>query len=335
MIDLLPNDEQEALVEAASSLLERDLPLDRVREIAESGLGYDPAVWQQCADLGWFGLGLPESSGGVGYTLVEQALLFRELGRHLTPGPILATVLGAHVAELAGLASVRDDIIGGATVVGMAEHQRHTDEYVAWRCGPTDLLLLSDPEAGRLSLANFSVDLDERATDSIDPFHRLSRIKADEIATIIATDDSGATFTQGTVLVSAMMTGVAEAARDMGAAYTTNRFQFGRAIGSFQAVKHRAADTAIRSESAWAQTAVAALRVVAGSDDAAFQASSARVVASDAAIKNGRDLIQNHGAIGFTDEHDAHFFLKRAHLLEHHLGDTRLHLQMILDGAPA
>ena len=128
-----------------------------------------------------------------------------------------------------------------------------------------------------------------------------------------------------------MQSGIAEAERDMGARYAIDREQFGRPIGAFQAVKHRVADTAIRAEAAWSQTAVAALRVAAGEGGAQFQASSAKVVATDAAIRNGRDTIQNHGAIGFTAEHDAHLFLKRAHVLDHVLGDTRTHLSIVLD----
>jgi alkylation response protein AidB-like acyl-CoA dehydrogenase len=127
-----------------------------------------------------------------------------------------------------------------------------------------------------------------------------------------------------------MLAGLAEQVRDASAAYAKVRVQFGRPIGSFQAVKHRCADMALRAEAAWAQTEVAALRFAAPGAAAAFDVAAAKVVAVDAAIRNARDNIQNHGGIGFTAEHPAHLFLKRAHVLEQQLGATRAHLRTVL-----
>jgi alkylation response protein AidB-like acyl-CoA dehydrogenase len=122
-----------------------------------------------------------------------------------------------------------------------------------------------------------------------------------------------------------------EAERDMNAEYVTRRIQFGHPIGSFQAVKHRAAESAVRAESAWCQTVVALLHCAAAAPDAGLQIASAKVVAAEAAVLNGRDNIQNHGAIGFTAEHDAHLFLKRAHLYAAMLGGPRHHLRALFD----
>src|SRR5438445_397760 len=97
-MDLLPSPEQEEIVAAVDSFLRAEFPITSVRARFGEPSSVDRRAWAQCASLGWFGLGLPEGSGGVGYGLPEEALLSRELGRHLTPGPFLATVLAARVA---------------------------------------------------------------------------------------------------------------------------------------------------------------------------------------------------------------------------------------------
>src|SRR3978361_1781935 len=105
-MDMLPTDEQEEIVSSVSSFLSAELPIARVRELFRADSSIDRAIWAKCAGLGWFGLGLSEAAGGVGYGLPEEALLFREIGRHLSPGPFLATVLAARVAAAAGLSDL-------------------------------------------------------------------------------------------------------------------------------------------------------------------------------------------------------------------------------------
>jgi alkylation response protein AidB-like acyl-CoA dehydrogenase len=125
------------------------------------------------------------------------------------------------------------------------------------------------------------------------------------------------------LLLSAFAVGIAEATRDMAVEYAKTREQFGRPIGSFQAIKHICADMAIRCEAAACQTAFASLVLAEGHAGLAFHATSSKLVAAASAIKNASQNIQVHGAIGFTAEADPHLFLKRAHVIEQLWGDTR------------
>lgn len=335
MIDLLPNDEQQELIDAVSAFLRRELTTVRLREIAASGNRYDADLWVLCAKQGWYGLGLAAERGGVGYTVAEEAFLFRELGRHLVPGPAAATVLAAHVAASAGADDVVAALQAGTAVAGLAEVRRGEERALVWDAGLVQLLLVVDPVAGRATVHEVAADALGASDPTIDPLHGMGRVTADRLGDALASAPADGTIVHGAILVAAMLAGVAEALRDMGAQYAKDREQFGKPIGAFQAVKHRAADTAIRAEAAWSQTAVAALRLASGGPGHAFQASAAKVVAADAAIRNARDVIQNLGAIGFTAEHDAHLFLKRAHVLDHMLGDTRAHLAVVLDETTA
>jgi alkylation response protein AidB-like acyl-CoA dehydrogenase len=138
-------------------------------------------------------------------------------------------------------------------------------------------------------------------------------------------------FIRASVLAAAALVGIAEATRDMAAEYSKVRVQFGKPIGAYQAIKHRCADMAVRAEAASSQVLFAALSIDEGRPDDAFQAASAKVVASDAAIRNAADNIQIHGGMGYTFEHDAHLYLKRAHVFDRIAGDSRQHLAHLMD----
>jgi alkylation response protein AidB-like acyl-CoA dehydrogenase len=334
VIDLLPDDDQQELVDGASSFLEREMPRDRLRASAELPDRYDRAFFAQCGELGWFGLALGEDVGGVGLTAVDEVLLFRELGRHLVPGPFLGTVLGGKLAVAAGETTLAEKLIRGAAPCGLAEIERGGD-VVLWDSGSCDYLLVVDPADGAARLVDRSEIGDVAVRDSIDPSYRLGRAPRAALGSaVVAVDESRGLVVNGVLLVAAMLVGIAEAARDESAAYALERVQFGKQIGSFQAVKHRCADTALRAEAAWAQTAVASLRFAQVRAEALFDVAAAKIVASDAAVVNSRDNIQNHGGIGYTAEHDAHLFVKRAHVLERMLGLPRTYFGIMLDSEP-
>jgi alkylation response protein AidB-like acyl-CoA dehydrogenase len=142
-------------------------------------------------------------------------------------------------------------------------------------------------------------------------------------------------FGHGQVLVAAMLSGIAAATRDASASYAKLRKQFDVPIGSFQAVKHRCAEQAVRAEASTQVVTLAALATDADRADADLLRGSARLVTADYAVANASDNIQNHGGIGYTYEHDAHLYLKRAHVLALTLGDpTTLH-EAILAAPPA
>ena len=120
-MDLLPTPEQDEIIATVRSQLDRDFDLHALAALDGADSVVDRSLWERCAALGWFGLGLDEPLGGVGYTLVEEALLFAELGAHATPGPFLATVLGGRLAALAGHAELAGRILAGELVVALAE----------------------------------------------------------------------------------------------------------------------------------------------------------------------------------------------------------------------
>src|ERR1019366_8403933 len=256
LMDLLPTPEQDEIVSSVGAFLTAELPMTRLRELHAEGAPVDDVVWRQCAAQGWFGLGLGEAAGGVGYGLAEEALLFREIGRHLAPGPFLATVLAARVAPR----PQRDAILDGATRVALAELR----EATVGPDGVTGTVLLYDhlkaelaivvaPEgAAVVELAGFT---ELTPSPCIDPSTSIATARAEglrPLAYMAAAADP--VFTRGAVLAAAMGSGVAEATRDLSAEHARSRIQFGKPIGVNQAIKHACTDMAVRAEAAATQT---------------------------------------------------------------------------------
>jgi alkylation response protein AidB-like acyl-CoA dehydrogenase len=320
-MDLLPSADQDEIVATVRSQLDA---------------GFDPsdrALWRRCAELGWFGLGLDESLGGVGFGLAEEALLFAELGAHATPGPFLPTVLGARVAAEAGESELAAQVLSGEAVVALAEPHvtGRADDAGAVRIvdGPgADLLLHLTHD--RVALVDAAA-VDAVGIPSIDTLVPVSIAHDVGRATVRAeASDPAALRARGTVLIAAELAGIATATAEQSTQYAKDREQFGVPIGSFQAVKHRCADMAVRAEAATASVRYAALALADGRPDATFAVHAARSVAGDAAVANARVNVQNHGGIGFTWEHTAHRFVTRAEVRSRTLGDRGTHLAALL-----
>ena len=333
-MDLLPTAEQDEIVTTVRSQLERDFDLHALAARDGADQVVDRDLWRRCAELGWFGLGLAEQHGGVGYTLVEEALLFAEVGAHATPGPFLATVLVARLAAQAGDDALAAAVLGGERTVALAEPEGDatvgatvTGTFRVTDHGGADLVLaVGDDGAALLDAAAVAVT----PLASLDPLVPLGVATLDDAAALVAVDDAVDLRLRGTVLVAAELAGIATATAAQSTEYAKDREQFGRPIGSFQAVKHRCTDMAVRAEAATSLVRYAALAVVDGLDDAAFHAHAARTVAADAAVANAQVNVQNHGGIGFTWEHTAHRFVTRAQLRSRTVGDRRRHLALLL-----
>ena len=166
---------------------------------------------------------------------------------------------------------------------------------------------------------------------SLDPLVPLGVANLDRVPALAHLDDSAALVLRGTVLVASQLAGIAAATAEQSTQYAKDREQFGRPIGSFQAVKHRCADMAVRSDAATSLVRYASLSVVDGLDAAGFHTHAARTMAADAAVANSQINVQNHGGIGFTWEHTAHRYVTRAQVLSRTLGDRRSHLALLLD----
>lgn len=317
-MDLLPTPEQEEIVTSIASVIAGN---------HTTGEPLTDALWEAAAAQGWFGLGLEEALGGVGYSLAEEVLLFTELGRAAVPGPFLATVLASRLAAEAGEADLTQQLISGSDRVGLAERW-DDDRFSVLDADGATMALIVDGE--RVTL----VDLGGVALDSIPSFDTLVpvslAIDLHESPALATAPDGPALLRRGALLSAALLAGIAKATTDQSVCYGIDREQFGQPVGGFQAVKHRCADMAARAEAATSLSRYAALAVVDGRTDGAFHAQAAWTVASEAAVTNAQVNIQNHGGIGFTWEHTAHRFLTRAQFLVRTLGDRRHHLSALL-----
>ena len=323
-MDLLPDEEQQAIIDQSANFLANELPLARLHALEGRPETLSEAVWKSMAELGWFGLGLPEECGGVGFTLAEESLLVRELGRVLAPPSLLATLLGARCAALGGAPEVRDAILGGGARVAWAQAMDAAPAQVGPTCSgachvfdlaaATHVLVLGDSGVALLEANGFA---EAHALECVDESVGLAELKLDA-APALAFLDAGADaiLTRATLLVAALLVGQSEATRDDAVAYAKERVQFGKPIGVFQAVKHPCADMAVGCEASLSQMLMAALVVRDGLPGGLFQAASAKLLAARNAVKSAERNVQIHGGYGFTTDYDAHLFVKRAHLLD-------------------
>jgi len=306
-MNILPTNEQEAFAVASAGFLAAALPLTRVRALIDQPDNVDTDAWAAAADLGWFGLGLPEALGGVGAGLADEVLLFRELGRALAPGPFLGTVLGARVAAAGGNEALAAEIVDGTRRVAYALGGQLLDGV-----GATHAVVVRPERADLVDLAGVEITPGR----CIDEASRVSTAAIADAAVIASvTAEADPIFRRALVLTAAAMVGIGEATRDMAAEYAKTRVQFDRPIGVHQGVKHPCADMAVRCEGAWAQTVVAALAHDEGVGDADGEALCAWVVAEEAAERNSTGALQVLGGIGYTVEHDVHLYVKRTHVL--------------------
>ena len=329
-MNLLPDTDQQAIASAAAAFLARETPVGRAR--------FDRALWSRMGELGWFSLGLPGEVGGAGYTVVEEAVLFRELGRFLAPGPFLATTLACRAAAAAGELGLLADLAAGRRVAGLAEAHHDpeatvgravTGRYRLLDADGADLLLVVAPDG--IAVVDASGALERRAFAGLDPATDVALARLAGVAALAVVPNAGddphaggpggaSPGDCGAVLLAALLVGICEATRDQSVAFASKREQFGRPIGSFQAVKHRCADMAVRAEAAASLTFLAALTLRDGESEAARLVPLAKALTSEYALASAGDNIQNHGGMGFTDECTAHLYLKRASILSTVLG---------------
>jgi alkylation response protein AidB-like acyl-CoA dehydrogenase len=317
-MDFELTDDQVSLQEGVRAFLDGRFPLDAVREIEAAG-HLDRARWRELGETGVFSIALPEADGGLGLGVSEAALVFEELGRALVPGPLVATFLAAPWIDGAATGETIVGRFEAGTPVSMVEHPSDLDA----------LFTLADDGVRRLDLAAITTRPVERPVDALTP---LAIVDGDVPAGDVIADASAAERTRlvGMVLTSALQLGVALRATELATQYAKEREQFGKVIGSFQAVKHLCADMLVRAEVARAAVYAAAVALDGRSDDDPVRAAAAaKILAGDAAIANGKSGIQVHGGIGFTWEVDAQRFWKRAVVLDTHFGNSDEHAEAV------
>ncbi len=342
-MDLLTSAEQDEIASVAAGFLRAELPINSIRDERLRPVSFEAALWKRVGDLGWFGLGLDEAHGGTGYGATEEVVLFRELGRHLATGPFVGSVLGARLAALSGNSELVTVILSGDAAVCLGEGRAEQCLVDGKPSGAFDLIDSAGARyallhgGGSAVLVDLSSGTDVRTEPCIDPGSRLALgdLTGAEVAAVISGEPAADLERRGSLLVASMLCGIAEAARDMAAEYAKVRVQFGRPIGVNQAIKHSCADMAVRAESATSQLFFAAAALAGGRDDVLLQCASAAIIAADAAVENATANIQVHGGMGYTFEHDAHLFLKRARVLERLFGPPSRHLAALLAAPPA
>lgn len=335
-MNLLPSADQVTLASTTAEFCTSRLPIHSIRDRRNESTAASADSWASAAELGLLGISADEGVGGAGLGLDDEALVFRELGRALSPGPFLGSVLGARVAAQRGDTELATAIIAGRNRVGLALIG-HAELGPDGLSGPLRLLdapgadyvlVLNSQGAGLLDPADLG---HVEPVDCLDPGSRLSAAVADGAAIRHWVPSGEAEiWLHALLLVAALQVGVAEAARGLAIEHAKNRVQFDRPIGANQAIKHRCVDMAVSCDAALQQTLYAAVSLAAGHVDARFHVLAAKTVAGSAAVTSASEAIQVLGGIGYTWEHDIHLYLKRAHLLEHVFGSPREHLADLL-----
>lgn len=346
-MDFELSDEQAMLRAASRDLLRDHAPAD-------------PDLWRLAAGLGWPGLAVPEEYGGTGQGLVELTLVAEELGRALGRVPFLPTVLVARAVARGGSPRLRDEVLPALaegtewaswafaeprspwTLAGVRTTARADGDTVVLDGVKTTV---QDAAAARWLLvtvrhdgvpSSFVVDRDApgvtvRRQHVLDLTRALYEVRFDGVRVPLDRRlDDGPSAVQrllddASVLVSADTLGVMDHLLDMTVAYMKVRVQFGRALGSFQAVKHKCASMAVLIHGTRAATAYAAMTADAASPDGARAACAAASYASAAAGDVAGEALQLHGGIGFTWEHDLHLYLRRARTGAVLYGDAAVH----------
>jgi alkylation response protein AidB-like acyl-CoA dehydrogenase len=318
-MDFRVNEDQEALRAGLRDFCEGRLPLDALGETAARGL--DRGFYRDLGEMGVFQLRLPEARGGLGLGLSEAVLVFAELGRRLLPGPLIWSHLAA---ELIPGAAGGEQVVGGldrlapGSEPALIEHLEALDALLVLRPGGVHRV---DPRKVRARKV-------ETPLDPLTPLHEAAELPEGE--RIAGPEVAQRLRLEGGALAAAQLFGIAEATQELATAYAKGREQFGRTIGSFQAVKHLLADMFVRQELARAAAyAAGATLDHPEAGDPARAVSSAKVVAGDAALLNSRACIQVHGGMGYTWEMPCHYYLKRTWVLASVFGGAEEHCERL------
>jgi alkylation response protein AidB-like acyl-CoA dehydrogenase len=320
-------EEHDELRQAVRRFVDTRIDPSVPRAVLDAEHDAPPPFWDALCEPGWLGLHVAEVRGGAGYGLVEQAVVIEELGRACAPGPYVTTAIAAAV-----LSESLTTVSAGSGEVGALLSQLASGALTAAVqfspgapvvAGALANVIVCEVDGKWAAVDAKSLDINEVA--SVDRTRRVARVNADGIAVpngrVLADLDARRVRAIGAVLFAAEAIGLAQWCVDTAAEYAKTRVQFGRPIGQFQGVKHRCAEMLARTELARAAVWDAARAAQELADEGApIAIASAGALAFDAAFRNAKDCIQTLGGIGFTWEHDAHMYLRRALTLHQVVG---------------
>jgi alkylation response protein AidB-like acyl-CoA dehydrogenase len=337
-------DDQRAIKRTAREFLAARYGPEEVRRLAiEDDDGFTAEQWREIGELGWPAIVVPEEHDGLGLGVVELVVVAEELGYALAPSPFLSTaaaalLLGAAGAgeELGGLASGE---IRGTVAIWDEDGSHRPDEsrldavdgrltgakIAVPDLAAADLVVVSGAGGRHWVVGTDDPGVAIEATPGLDPTRKLYRLALDAARGRELKGDWERAYAGVVTAVAAESVGVAQRAMEMAVAYANDRKQFGRPIGAYQAVSHRCAQMLLEVEGARSLAYHAAWACDHEPATAPGAAAMAKAYASDAGWRVTASALQVHGGIGFTWEHDLHFFLKRAKANAHHFGDARFH----------
>jgi alkylation response protein AidB-like acyl-CoA dehydrogenase len=360
------SEEQDELRRITRQFLESKSPETEVRRLMETTEGYDPAVWSQMAnELGLQSLVIPEEFGGQGFTYVELTVVLEEMGRALLAAPFYSTVVLAtnailHSGDDAAKKELLPGIASGETIATLALTEPNgrwdlsgveataTRSGDAWTIDGTKMFVLDGHIADLIvvaartgdSVSLFTVDGDASGLTrtplaTMDQPRKQAKLEFSAVPAKLLGTEGGGDEVLGRVLdlavvaLAAEQVGGAQKVLDMSVEYAKDRVQFGRPIGSFQAIKHKCADMLLEVESAKSAAYYAAWCAAELNDELPEVACLAKAYCSEAYFHSAAENIQIHGGIGFTWEHPAHLYFKRAKSSELLFGDPSYHRELL------
>ncbi len=356
-------EEQSELAATVRSLLARHSGSGAVRAAVATPKGYDESLWRRlCEQVGVAALALPEEYGGAGFSLFETHLVLEEMGADLTPSPLLGSgVLAAAAVLRSGNVEVCRELLpgiaDGTSVAALAWGAGWpTAPSAGWPAvsadgtrltGTVDLVLEGDTADVLLVAARrgdtvslFQVDpvqpgVRRTPTPAVDQTIRFASVDLDRAGARPVADGVEAWLPAirdvACVAVTALQVGAMQRCLDLTVAYSKRRVQFGRPIGSFQALKHRMADMLVDVETSRSVSWAAAWSASVHAPDLAEKAALAKAWCSEALARVAEETVQLHGGIAITWEHDAHLYLKRAHALGQLFGPAREHVRALAE----
>ena len=360
------SEEQEELRKTVRSFLDSKSPETEVRRLMDTEDGYDPAVWSQMGEqMGLQGLAIPEEFGGSGYSFVELGVVLEEMGRALLCAPYFSTVvLAANTLLQSGDDAAKKDflpgIASGETIATIAYTEpsgkwdesgitmEATQDGGGWTLNGTkmfvldghtaDLIIVAARTEGGVSLFTVVGDADgltRTALSTMDQTRKQAKLEfAGTPARLLGTEGQGwavlsTVLDLAAVALAAEEVGGGQKVLDMAVEYAKVRVQFGRPIGSFQAIKHKCADMLLEVESAKSAAYYGMWCAAEMNDELPSVASLAKAYCSEAYFHAAAENIQIHGGIGFTWEHPAHLYFKRAKSSELLFGDPTYHRELL------
>ncbi len=329
-MDFALNEEQRMLQESARRFFADHHPLHRARRALPWRDSAQQQLWREMAQMGWMALLVPEAHDGLGLGVTEASLIAEEAGRQLLnlPWAGSAVLLPLWLADTPGSAAavlreaVDAAMVGERALHCVAEGDARWDH--AQQCSDIVVVRGWHDTAVPLQIALCSAEALHADAESLDP--TVLQASAETVATLTwHTLDIGLQAREKAraahrLMLAAELVGVAQAALDLACAYARERVQFGKPIGSYQAIKHQLADAWMGVDNARLAVLYASAALDGALPDARFACAAAEYTAIEGALRSTRSAIQVHGGMGFTWEHDAHLYLKRAQRLGTRLG---------------